>query len=167
MIKLIVAIAANRVIGKDNDLIWHLPADMAFFTESTKGHIVIMGRRNWDSIPLKYRPLPGRLNVVVTRDTTYEQEGCEIFHTIEDAIEHYRNDERDVYIIGGGQIYKYCIDNGLVDIMYITHIEHNFDGDTFFPEFDEDQWNKEMIMDHAIDDKNAYPFKVWKYAKKD
>ena len=166
-VKLIVAKGKNNVIGKDNDLIWHLPADMRFFTQSTKGHIVVMGRKNWDSIPLKYRPLSDRINVVITRNKEFEHEDCTVFHSIEDAIAFYTNDaalaDKDLYIIGGGQIYAYSIDKGLIDEMLITYIDASFEGDTFFPEFDESQWKREEIMDHPIDEKNKYPFKVYRF----
>ena len=166
MVKLIVAIASNRVIGKDNDLIWHLPADMKFFTNTTKGHIVLMGRKNWLSIPDKYRPLKDRLNIVVSRDTRFSSNDCVTFNSIEKAIEKYQGDERDTYIIGGGQIYEYCLDHNLVEEMYITKIHREFDGDTFFPEFDESNWNKTLLFSHKTDEKNQYPFDVWKYTKK-
>lgn len=165
MVKLIVAIAKNGVIGKDNDLIWHLPADMRFFTATTKGHIVLMGRRNWDSIPLKFRPLKERLNIVVTRDTSFSDHGCEVFHTIEEAIATYKNDKRDFYVIGGGQIYDYCLNNKLIDEMYITHIDYVFEGDTFFPEIKDETWSKELILEHEIDEKNKYPFSIIKYQR--
>lgn len=169
-IKLIVAKAKNNVIGKDNDLIWHLPADMRFFTQSTKGHIVLMGRRNWDSIPLKYRPLSDRINVVITRNTEFSHPDCVVFNTVESAIEHYTShtptsDEKDLYIIGGGQIYKYCMENDLLDEMLITYIDHSFEGDTYFPEFDASKWNKERIMHHDIDEKNKYVFDVYRFTK--
>jgi len=168
MIKLIVAKANNDVIGKDNDLIWHLPADMRFFTQSTKGHVVIMGRRNWDSIPLKYRPLFGRINAVVTRNTEFSHPDCDTFNSVESSIEYYQknNPELDIYIIGGGQIYDYSIKNNLVDEMLITFINHSYEGDTWFPTFDESDWTKEMIMDYKKDDKNPHDFKVFRYLKK-
>ena len=112
IVKLIVARGANGAIGKDNDLIWKLPRDMRFFTESTRGGIVIMGRKNWDSIPLKYRPLSDRENVVITRNADFSHPDCAVFQSIEAALENYKNDERDVYIIGGGQIYRYCLEQG-------------------------------------------------------
>jgi len=168
MIKLIVAKANNGVIGKDNDLIWHLPADMRFFTQSTKGHVVIMGRRNWDSIPLKYRPLFGRVNAVVTRNTEFSHPDCDTFNSVESSIEYYQknNPELDIYIIGGGQIYDYSIKNNLVDEMLITFIDHSYEGDTWFPTFEESEWTKEMIMDYKKDDKNPHDFKVFRYLKK-
>lgn len=169
-VKLIVAKAANNVIGKDNDLIWHLPADMRFFTETTKGHIVVMGRKNWDSIPLKYRPLSQRENAVITRNKEFSHEDCTVFHSVEESIAYYKSNlekysNQDIYIIGGGQIYAHSLDNDLLDDLYITFIDHDFDGDTFFPEFDESKWNKECIMKHEIDEKNAYPFEVYHYTK--
>lgn len=168
-VKLIVARSKNNVIGKDNDLIWHLPADMRFFTNATKDHIVIMGRRNWDSIPLKYRPLSERTNVVITRNTEFQHPDCTVFNSMEAALAYYeinKNEIEDVYIIGGGQIYDYAIQHDLVDEMLITEIDHEFEGDTFFTKFEESNWDKTMIMDHPIDEKNKYPFKVYQYTRK-
>lgn len=169
-IKLIVAKASNDAIGKDNDLIWHLPADMRFFTETTKGHIVLMGRKNWDSIPSKYRPLSDRINVVITRNVSFSHPDCVVFNTVEAAINHYKNapnknEEQDLFIIGGGQIYAYCLEHNLLDEMYVTFIDESFDADTFFPEFDESKWNKECIMHHDIDEKNKHVFDVYHYTK--
>lgn len=166
MVKLIVAKGQNNEIGKDNDLIWHLPADMRFFTQSTKGHIVIMGRKNWDSIPLKYRPLSGRINAVVTHNRKFSHPDCDTFHSVEEAIEYYKeNSVKEIYIIGGAQIYDYCLKNELVDEMLITFIHQSFDADAFFPKFDERAWNKEMIMDYKKDEKNPYDFTVYRYTK--
>lgn len=166
MVKLIVAKASNDVIGKDNDLIWHLPADMRFFTQTTKGHIVIMGRRNWDSIPLKYRPLSDRINVVITRNKDFQHPDCLSFQSPEAAIHHFQNQsERDIFIIGGGQIYREALDKDLVDEMLITHIDQAFEGDTWFPEIDANKWSKREILFHPKDDKNPYDFKVFQYNK--
>jgi dihydrofolate reductase len=166
MVKLIVAKASNDVIGKDNDLIWHLPADMRFFTQSTKGHIVIMGRRNWDSIPLKYRPLSERINVVITRNKDFQHADCLSFQSLEDALDHFKNQkERDVFIIGGGQIYRDALDKDLVDEMLVTHIEQDFEGDTWFPAIDAKKWSKKEIMSFTKDEKNAYNFKVFQYSR--
>jgi len=169
-IKLIVAKAKNNVIGKDNDLIWHLPADMRFFTESTKGHVVIMGRRNWDSIPLKYRPLSNRENVVITRSKTFSHPDCLVFNSIEEALEHYKNkatknENRDLFIIGGGQIYAHSLAHNLCDELYVTFIDQAFEGDTYFPEIDENTWKKELILHHPTDEKNHYLFNVYKYTR--
>lgn len=167
-VKLIVAKAKNNVIGKDNDLIWHLPADMRYFTESTKGHVVIMGRRNWDSIPLKYRPLSNRENVVITRSKTFSHPDCVVFNSIEEALLHYKNDvyeKRDLFIIGGGQIYAHSLQHDLCDELYVTFIDQEFDGDTYFPEIDDGKWKRELIMRHPTDEKNHYRFDIYKYTR--
>ena len=167
MVKLIVAKGANEVIGKDNDLIWHLPADMRFFTQTTKGHIVIMGRKNWDSIPLKYRPLSERINVVITRNKDFRHSDCVVFNTLENAIDHYKlHSEKDIFIIGGGQIYNHSVANNLVDEMLITFIDEEFDGDTWFPKIDDSKWTKSQILRHEKDEKNLYSFTVWSYKRK-
>ncbi len=143
---------------------------MRFFTTTTKGHIVLMGRRNWDSIPQKYRPLSDRINVVITRNETFSNPDCVVFNSIETALDHYLNhepsqDDKDLYIIGGGQIYSYCMEHDLLDEMFVTFINQSFDGDTFFPEIDESKWKKKRIMEHSIDEKNKYAFDVYHYTK--
>lgn len=164
-VKLIVAVSKNNVIGKNNDLIWHLPADMRFFTQTTKGSVVIMGRRNWDSIPLKYRPLSERINVVVTRNQNFSHPDCLVFHDLKEAINVSKKEIKPIFIIGGGQIYKEAIEKDLVDEMFITHIDAAFDGDTWFPSFDLKEWKQEVVMVHLKDEKNPYDFKVVKYTK--
>ena len=107
---------ANRGIGKDNGLLWHLPADMKFFKESTLDNIVVMGRKNFESIPEKYRPLSRRENVILTRNKNYKAEGCLVFNSIKVLLKHYENEEeRTMFIIGGGEIYKQFLDKELVD----------------------------------------------------
>lgn len=166
MVKLIVAKALNDVIGKDNDLIWHLPADMRFFTQTTKGHIVIMGRRNWDSIPLKYRPLSERINVVITRNPDFKSPDCLSFQSIEAALDHFKDqNNRDIFIIGGGQIYHESLAKNLVDEMFVTHINQAFEGDTWFPEIDPEKWSKEELISHKKDEKNAHDFTVYRYTR--
>ncbi|MBK6527336.1 MAG: dihydrofolate reductase [Crocinitomicaceae bacterium] len=166
MVKLIVAKASNDVIGKDNDLIWHLPADMRFFTQTTKGHIVVMGRRNWDSIPLKYRPLSERINVVISRNKDFKHPDCLSFQNLEDALAHFKNEkDRDIFIIGGGQIYRDALDKNLVDEMLVTHIEQDFEGDTWFPAIDAKKWTKKEILSYIKDEKNPYNFKVFQYTR--
>jgi dihydrofolate reductase len=163
-ISIIAAVGKNFEIGKNNDLIWHLPKDMAFFTESTTGHHVIMGRRNYDSIPLKYRPLKNRPNVIVTRQAGFEAADCVVVNTIEEGIEWARrHGETECFIIGGGQIYKETLEKGLADRMYLTHIHEAFDADTFFPTFDASQWTKAILLTHQKDEKNKYDFDVVRY----
>ena len=166
IVSLIVAVAENNVIGKDNDLIWHLPKDMAFFKATTLNHHIVTGRKNYESIPQKYRPLKDRVNIVVTRQKDYQENNCEVVNSITAAIDFAReNGESECFIIGGGQIYKAVLENNLVDQMYITHVLHQFEGDTFFPEFDSNKWSEETLITHLKDDKNKFSFVVKKYKK--
>lgn len=154
----------ERGIGKNNDLMWHLPADMQFFKETTTGHIVVMGRKNYESIPERFRPLPNRENVVLTRSLDYVAEGCRIFYSLESVFEHYEpEEERTVFIIGGGQIYEEALNSGKVTEMYITHVDGTFDADTFFPEIDEDEWSGEELFSQEADAKHKVGFRVIKY----
>ena len=157
-VSLIVAVAENGVIGKDNDLIWHLPNDMRFFKETTTGHHVIMGRKNFESIPHKYRPLPNRTNIVITRRSDYKAEGCIVVHSVEEALEVAKNNgDNEAFIIGGGQIYRIALEKDLVDKIYITKVHHSFDGDTFFPELS-NKWREESKIINKADEKHAYDF---------
>lgn len=165
-ISLIVAMDLDRGIGKDNDLMWHLPADMRFFKETTQGHVVVMGRKNFDSIPERFRPLPNRENAVLTRNTNFAAEGCQVFHSLEACLDHYKNEEeRTVFIIGGGQIYKQALESAVVEEMFITHVNKQYGADTFFPEFDLKAWNVETIMEQPVDEKHKASFTVLKYTK--
>jgi len=157
----------ERGIGKNNDLMWHLPADMKFFKETTLGHVVVMGRKNFDSIPERFRPLVGRENVVLTRNTDFLAENCQVFHSLEACLAAYENEtERFVYIIGGGQIYKQALQLNCVDEMYITHVDHVYGADTFFPEIDQNNWDTSVVFSHEVDEKNAVAFQVKHYIKK-
>ncbi len=163
-VSIIAAMGNNREIGKDNDLIWHLPKDMRFFTDKTTPHYVIMGRRNYDSIPAKYCPLKNRVNVVVTRQDGFHAKDCIVVNSIEEGIKlaEFEGDD-ECFIIGGGQIYKSALENNLVDRMYLTHINENFEADTFFPEFAPEQWFCKEIMKHQKDEKNKYDFVIDQY----
>jgi dihydrofolate reductase len=163
-VSLIVAMDRNRGIGRDNDLMWHLPNDMRFFKETTENQIVVMGRKNYDSIPEKYRPLPKRENVILTRNMAFQAKDCQVFNSLSNAISNFAEcNERKVFIIGGGEIYKLALDKGVVDEMFITHIDGDYDADTFFPDFDEGLWNKELIMTQAVDEKHKHSFEVFRY----
>lgn len=163
-VALIVAIASNRVIGKDNDLVWHLPDDMNYFKETTKGHHVIMGRRNYESIPDKYRPLPGRTNVVVTRQHDYEAEGAIVVNSIDDALQvAASNGDDEPFIIGGGQIYAAALEAGMIDVMHITWVNGEFEGDTYFPEVDLENWIEESREHHPADENHLYSFDIVVY----
>ncbi len=158
---------AKRGIGKNNDLMWHLPADMNFFKETTKNQIVVMGRRNYDSIPEKYRPLPNRLNVILTRNKEFQAENCLVFNSLKDCLTHFENEnERKVFIIGGGEIYKMALDANCLDEMFITDVDGVFDADTFFPEFDEIEWKVEVLSEQKIDEKHSHGFIIKKYTRK-
>ena len=157
-VSLIVAVAENGVIGKDNDLIWHLPKDMKFFKETTLGHHVIMGRKNFESIPEKYRPLPNRTNVVITRQADYKAEGCVVINSVEEALEIAKqNGDKEPFIIGGGQIYKIALEQNLVDKIYLTKVHHTFDGDTFFPKLN-NEWKEINKKVNKADEKHAYDY---------
>jgi len=164
-VSLIVAVSENGVIGKDNDLIWHLPNDMRFFKKTTMGHHVIMGRKNFESIPHKYRPLPNRTNVVITKQEDYKAEGCVVVNSIEAALEVAKqNGDSEPFIIGGGQIYKIALKNNLVDRVYLTKIHHAFDGDTFFPELNSD-WEEVNKVENKADEKHGYDYDFITYEK--
>ena len=157
-VSLIVAASENGVIGKDNDLIWHLPKDMRFFKNTTMGHHVIMGRKNFESIPHKFSPLRNRTNVVITRKTTYKADGCVVVNSVEAALHIAKqNGEEEAFIIGGGQIYKLALEANLVDKIYLTKVYHSFEGDTFFPALNKD-WKEISRIQNQADEKHHYSF---------
>jgi dihydrofolate reductase len=165
-ISLIVAIAENNAIGLNNDLLWRLPNDMKYFREITSGHHIITGRKNYISIPPKFRPLPNRTNLVLTRNTDFTEEGCHIFNNLESAIEFAKkNKETELFIIGGGQIYKEALEKNLIDKMYITHVHHHFEADTFFPAIAENVWTKTTSESKPQDEKHPYSYTFAVYEK--
>ena len=168
IVSIIVAMSANRGIGRNNDLMWHLPEDMKFFKDKTLGHPVIMGRKNYESIPEKYRPFKNRLNIVISSQLNYNAPDCILVQNLEDALVAARaNDEQEVFVIGGGQIYAQALSKGLVNRMYITEVNALFsDAEVFFPEFDENEWEKKSFMTKDKDDKHPYSFVVYEYNKK-
>lgn len=134
MISLMVAHDPNRVIGVNNDLPWHIPEDLKYFKEQTMGKAMVMGRKTYESIG---RPLPGRLSIVVTRDTSYKAvEGVIVVHDLNEAIEKARDYAEEVMVIGGAEIFNMSME--IADRLYITEIHEAFDGDTFFPAYEED-----------------------------
>ena len=161
---LIVAMDSNRGIGKNNDLMWHLPAEMRFFTSTTKEQIVVMGRKNYDSIPEKYRPLPNRENVVLSRNANFNAGDCKVFTSLNECVAHFNSEtERKLFVIGGGQIYNEALAHEGLNEMFITYIDHAYEPDTFFPEFDESDWNKEEVLRYEADEKNPHGFTVYRY----
>lgn len=167
-VALIVAMDEQQGIGKNNDLMWHLPADMKFFKTTTTDQIVVMGRKNYESIPERFRPLPNRENVVLTRNANYEAPNCIVFHDLSAVIEHYQSqqEQRIVFIIGGGQIYEEALKMEYIEEMFITHVHHNYDADTFFPNFDKTNWQISTIHEQAADEKNAVSFTIKHYIRK-
>jgi dihydrofolate reductase len=165
-LSLIAALDANNGIGKDNDLMWNLPADMQFFKETTKGHVVIMGRKNYDSIPAKFRPLPGRSNVVLSRQANFEAPGCTVYDSLATCLQNLKLQEgQKAFIIGGAQIYQLALESGLVKEIFLTHIEKVYDADTFFPDFTADTYQKSLLFKQNIDDKHEANFEVFLYSK--
>lgn len=149
----------NRLIGANNQLPWHLPADLALFKRTTMGKPIIMGRKTFESIG---KPLPGRRNIVITRDSTYHVPGCETCHGIDAALETCSADD-EVMLIGGASLYQQTL--ALASCMYITRIHHQFSGDTWFPEFSADSWKVVEEQDFAADKSNAYSFSFVKYVR--
>lgn len=166
-VALIVAMDKDRGIGKNNDLMWHLPDDMNFFKETTRGQIVLMGRKNYESIPEKFRPLPGRENIVITRNKDYNAPDCHVVQSIDQALSLYNSDEsRTFFVIGGGEIYRLALEEGIVEEMYITHVDHSYGADTFFPQVDENDWEISTVSEHKADDRHEAPFTIKKYLRK-
>jgi len=152
MVSIIVAVAQNGIIGDRNSLLWHISEDMRFFRRTTSGHPVIMGRKTFES--LGCRPLPGRDNIVITRcDAAYE--GVVVAHSLDEAFAAVDSSD-EVFIIGGAQIYAEAMP--YADRLYITRIEHDFEGDTCFPEYDESQWRLISGERHARGETFEYPF---------
>lgn len=156
-ISLIAALTRNRVIGKNNDLPWHLPDDMKYFMQTTKGHYVIMGRRNYESIPAKYRPLPDRTNIVVTRQAHFHAPGCIVVHSLSEGLDTAaKSGEHEVFIIGGAQIYREALP--LAQRLYLTEIHAELDGDTFFPELNLSEWKEISRQHHPADNRHQFAF---------
>lgn len=157
----VVAVSQNHAIGKDNKLIWHLPADLKHYKEITMGHHMIMGRKTYESIG---RPLPGRTTVIITRDKDYKAEGCVIVNSLEEGLEVARSaNDAEACIVGGGEIFRQAMH--LTDKIYLTVINEHFDGDTFYPELDPKQWNLVKREDFHPDEKNKYYYSFCEYER--
>lgn len=159
LISAIAAISSNRVIGKNNQIPWHLPADLKFFMHTTQNHHVLMGRKNYQSIG---KPLPRRTNVIITRDPFFVSTGCVVVHSIEEAIQiAYENGEQEAFIIGGGQIYEQAMP--FVSKIYLSEIDLEIDGDVFFPELDPAEWIVQSEEFRAPDERNKHAFTIRVY----
>jgi dihydrofolate reductase len=164
LIHIIVAVAKNGVIGKDNDLVWHLPDDMKFFKEKTMGHMIVTGRKNYLSIPERFRPLSGRDNVVLSRDTSLQLPGTTVLHSLDEAIEYAQaKGLSDIMVIGGGEIYRQALP--LAHRLWITEVDASPEGDTFFPEIDKSQWKELSRTHHPADERHAYAFDFVEYER--
>jgi dihydrofolate reductase len=163
MMKIIMAaIAKNNVIGKDNNLIWHLPADLRFFKQTTKGHTLIMGRKTFESLG---NPLPHRDSLVVTRNVAYSSDGITVFHSLESALAYAEKKGLEkVFILGGGEIYRQSMN--IADKLIITEVHAEFEGDTYFPEIDSEMWKEISREVHKADEKNKYDFAFVEYVRK-
>jgi len=158
IISIIVAVAANGAIGKDNDLLWHIPEDFKWFKKHTGGHTVVMGKRTWESLPL--RPLPGRKNIVISDDPGDCFEGCTMVGSIEEAIKMMQDDDEN-FIIGGGMVYRQFLP--LSHKLYLTRVHREFEADIFFPEIDSSEWKEIYREDHPEKDgvKLGYSFLIY------
>jgi dihydrofolate reductase len=164
-IKLIAALSKNNVIGIGNSLPWRLPDDMKYFAEKTTNHTVIMGRKSWDSIPAKFKPLPNRRNVVLTKQNI-KIEGCEVQHSFNDAMEDLllgTKKGEDIFIIGGAEIYKIALP--YADELLLTEIDAEVAGDVYFPEYDKSKFKEVSRIHHPADEKHKFAFDFVTYEK--
>ncbi|MFT6165663.1 MAG: dihydrofolate reductase [Vicingaceae bacterium] len=153
-ISLIAAASENNVIGRDNDLPWKLPIDMKFFVQTTKGHCILMGRKNLESFG---RLLPNRTNILLTRDRDYKFEGAEIFYDLQKAIAFAKEiGEEELMVIGGGEIYRQCMP--FADRIYLTRVHAEIEGDVYFPQLDSSIWELKSEEFHEKDEKHNYSF---------
>jgi len=160
MIIIIAAVSENNALGKDNDLVWHLPDDFKRFKQLTSGHYIVMGRKTFESFP---KPLPNRTHIIVTRQKNYAPEGCIVANSLQEAIQLCPKNE-DTYIIGGGEIYKQSM--AFATVLEITRVHHAFEADTFFPEIDSTIWKLAYEEFHPKDEKHNFSFTYQTYQRK-
>ncbi len=153
MVTIIAAIAENNALGKDNQLIWYLPADLKRFKITTLNHVVIMGRKTFESLG---KPLPNRTNIIITRDKNYKAESCVVVNSLTEALKVAIKEDEDPFILGGAEIYKQAIP--FTDRLDVTFVHHKFEADVFFPEIDRKIWKETSREDFKADDKNKYDY---------
>jgi dihydrofolate reductase len=158
-ISFIVAMDNNRVIGKNNDLPWRLPKEWQYVKKTTMGHSIILGRKNFESIG---KALPGRRNIILTRDTSYSAQGCEVAHSVAEVLAMCRGEE-EIFIFGGEEIYRLFLP--YADKLYMTKIDHEFDGDTCFPEVDYSEWDEISVEQGITDEANPYSYYFHVYTR--
>ncbi len=159
-LSIICAMDQNRLIGKNNALPWHLPADLAFFKQTTMGKPILMGRKTYESIG---RPLPGRQNIIISRDTNYQAEGCDCCTDIDTALA-LAADHAEIMLIGGASLYQQTLERA--QQLYLTHIHASFEGDAWFPEVNQNDWLITWQEDHTADEKNRFDYSFVKYSRK-
>lgn len=156
-ISYILAMDEGRGIGIDNRLPWHLPADLAYFRQKTTGSTILMGRKTYDSLG---KPLPKRTNVILTRDESFQAEGCTVIRSFEDVVRQYgrggRSEEEELFVIGGAEVFRLLMP--YADRLYITEIAHSFEADTFFPELEPSEWREVSREPGVKDEKNPYDY---------
>ena len=160
MITVLAAVAENNALGKENQLLWHLPDDFKRFKTLTSGHFIIMGRKTFESFP---KPLPNRTHVIISRQANYQPEGCIVVNSLEQAIEACPKTE-EVFIIGGGEIYRQSI--AVADKLDLTKVHASFEADTLFPEIDLSQWQLVFEEHHPKDERHDYAFTFQTFARK-
>ena len=160
-ISIIVAIASNFAIGKDNDLLWHISKDLKRFKELTQGHFIVMGKKTYFSLPR--RPLPKRTNMIITDNDGEQIDDCLMAYSIEDAISKM-DSENENFIIGGGSIYAQFVKHATK--MYITRVHNDFEGDVFFPEFNTKEWKLAEKVDVNDDPQNEFKYSFETYVRK-
>ncbi|HUR80946.1 MAG TPA: dihydrofolate reductase [Thermoanaerobaculia bacterium] len=161
-LSLLAALSTNNVIGRDNDVPWRLSTDLKFLKSKTMGHHVIMGRKTYESVG---RPLPGRTNVVITRQDDYAAEGAVVVHSLEEAVRvAERNGEEEAFVLGGAEIYAQAMH--VADRMYLTRVHAEVEGDTWFPDFDDvSEWHLVDSEHFDADEKNEFPFSFLRYER--
>ncbi len=159
-ISIIAALDENKAIGYKNQLLCYLPADLKHFKQLTTGHSIVMGRKTFESLP--NGALPNRKNIVLTRNKEFNCENCTVINSVEELFD-LSHEQDELFIIGGAQIYELFIDKA--DKLYLTHIRHKFKADTYFPDFDVNEWKVIEKKDFKPDEKNKYPFSFVTYQK--
>lgn len=162
IISMIVAMGKNRVIGKDNKMMWHLPLEFKHFKELTTGHCIVLGRKNYESIG---RLLPNRTNIIVTRNKDYHVEGAIIVNSLEAAIEYAKTQgEKELFITGGGEIYRQALLEA--KRIYLTEVDYNEPGDVYFPQIDETQYKIEKLKEEPASEKNPLAWKAYLFLRR-
>ncbi|MBM7716408.1 dihydrofolate reductase [Bacillus thermophilus] len=160
MISFLWAEDENGLIGKNNELPWRLPADLKYFKETTMGHPIVMGRKTFESIG---KPLPGRKSIILTRDKTFQAEDCLVFHSKDELLEWIEQYDSEVFITGGSEIFRLFLDE--VDRLYVTKIHCQFEGDTYFPDVNWDEWRLVSTKPGPKNEKNPYDYEFLIYER--